>query len=133
MVNWAKEMGLYETETIFGMSLDDPLVTPKDKNCYEVCLTIPKSLKLDQDLDISVMTMPGCRYAITRISGDLKIVATAWSYLFTNWLVNSRYEPEHQHALEIFLDKDNVTNWDHFELDLCLPVKPLQHFKLRGL
>ena len=50
MVNWAKEMGLYETETIFGMSLDDPLVTPKDKNCYEVCLTIPKSINLDQDL-----------------------------------------------------------------------------------
>ena len=36
---------------------------------------------------------------------------------------NSVHEPEHAPALEIFLDKENVTDWSHFELELCLPVR----------
>jgi len=27
--------------------------------------------------------------------------------------------------LEVFLDKENICNWDHFELELCIPVKAL--------
>lgn len=128
MVKWAKKMNLYNTETIFGMSLDDPMVTPQDKYRYEVCLTIPSSFKINDDLDMHIMTIPKCNYAYTRVSGNLKVVATATSYLFNNWLINSRYEPEHQHALEIYLDKDNVCNWNHFDLDICIPIKPLNQY-----
>jgi AraC family transcriptional regulator len=128
MVKWAKVMGIYNSETIFGMSLNDPTITPKDKYCYEVCITIPSSINIDKELHISTMTMPKCNYAITRVSGDLKIVATATSYLYNHWLINSSYEPEHQHGLEIFLDKDNVCNWNHFDLDICVPIKKLQRF-----
>ena len=128
MVKWAKDKNLYDSETIFGMSLDDPMVTPQSKYRYEVCLTIPGSLKIEKDKDFSVMTMPKCKYAITRISGDLKIVATATNYLYNHWLINSSYEPEHLHVLEIFLDKDNVCNWNHFDLDICIPIKQLQPY-----
>jgi AraC family transcriptional regulator len=126
MVDWAKEMNLCETETVFGMSIDDPMVTPQDKYRYEVCLTIPDSIDINNHPEISVMTMPKINYAVTRVSGDFSRVATATNYLFSDWLINSPYEPEHQHGLEIFLDKENVCNWNHFDLDLCIPVKKLQ-------
>ncbi|MBU2494316.1 MAG: AraC family transcriptional regulator [Bacteroidetes bacterium] len=128
MVKWAKEMDLFDAGTIFGMSLDDPMVTPKDKYRYEVCLTIPSSVKMNTELNMSAMTMPKCKYAVTRVSGNINIVATATNYLFNDWLINSRYEPEHQHGLEIFLDKNNVCNWNHFDLDICIPIKPLNQY-----
>ncbi len=128
MEKWAKERSLFETGTFFGMSLDDPLVTPEEKYRYEICLTVAESVKFKPDPEISEMNLPASDYAVIRISGDIKIVATATEYLFNKWLINSSFEPEHQPALEIFLDKDNLCNWEHFDLDLCVPVRPLRSF-----
>ena len=127
MVKWAKTEDLLENGTVFGMSLDDPQVTPAERYRYEVCLTIAESVQLKRGQEISEMNLPATDYAITRISGDIRIVATATEYLFNNWLLNSQFEPEHQPALEIFLDKNNVCNWEHFDLDLCVPVRPLRN------
>ncbi|MCH8033148.1 MAG: AraC family transcriptional regulator [Bacteroidetes bacterium] len=131
IINWAKELEIYESETIFGMSLDDPMVTPQDKYRYEVCITIPESLKVNHT-DISTMKMPKSKYATTIISGNIDVIATAFCYLFNYWLVNSSYEPEHLHALEIFLDKNNVCNWEHFDLELCIPIKTLQKYNINN-
>jgi AraC family transcriptional regulator len=121
MAEWAKAKNLYEAKTLFGMSIDDPMVTPAEKCRYEVCLTIPTSF--DCNSEMSTMIMPKCKYAVTKVYGDLKTEATAINYLFSNWLINSSYEPEHQHVLEIFLNKNNIFDWDNLELELCLPIK----------
>jgi AraC family transcriptional regulator len=126
MVQWAKKMNLFDSETIFGMSMDDPMVTPKEKYRYEVCITIPKELNIDSDNFMETTILPKCKYAIAKVSGDFNLVATATNYLFNHWLINSSYEPEHQHGLEVFLDKENICNWSHFDLELCIPVKPLE-------
>ena len=126
MVKWAKKSNLFETGTFFGMSLDDPHVTPAEKYRYEVCLTIPESAVIKPDPEISEMRMPALDYGVTRVSGDIKTVATATEYLFNKWLIDSSFEPEHQPGMEIFLDKNSVCNWDHFELDLCVPVRPFR-------
>ncbi len=126
MVKWAKTVNLFHSETIFGMSLDDPDVTPKEKYRYEVCITIPKDFKIDPDSNIETMTLPKCKYAVTAVSGDLNLVGAGINYLFDTWLINSSYESEPQHGLEIFLDKENICNWDHFDLELCIPVKALR-------
>jgi AraC family transcriptional regulator len=128
MVKWAKKMNLFQTETIFGMSMDDPDVTPKEKYRYEVCITIPKKFDMESEGFIETMTLPKCKYAVTAVSGDLNLVVAATNYLFDHWLINSSYESEHQHALEVFLDKENICNWNHFDLELCIPVKALQEY-----
>jgi DNA gyrase inhibitor GyrI len=48
------------------------------------------------------MKIPSLTYGITRVSGDIKLVATAWDYLLNNWLINSEYEPENAAGFEIF-------------------------------
>lgn len=125
MIAWAKTQKIYKSETIFGMSLDDPMTTPQEKYRYEVCLTIPKDLEIDDQTEIETMMMPKCKYATTKVKGNINQVATATHYLFNTWLINSNYEPEHQHGLEIFLDKDKVCDWNHFDLELCIPIKKL--------
>jgi len=129
LVKWAKKVNLFQSETIFGMSMDDPEVTPKEKYRYEVCITIPKKFEIDSDGFIETTTLPKCKYAVTSVSGDLNLVGAATNYLFDNWLINSLYECEPQHALEVFLDKENICNWSHFDLELCIPVKALKKYK----
>ena len=105
------------------MSVDDPHVTPKHLYRYEACLA--SSLPFECAEEMSKLKMPAMRYAVTKVSGDIRKVATAWDYLFRGWLIASAYEPEHAPALEIFLNKEKATDWSHFELELCLPVRRL--------
>lgn len=124
MIDWAKFQNIFSQGTLFGTSVDDPHVTPKHLYRYEVCLA--SSLPFECMEGMSKLKMPAMRYAVTKVSGDIRKVATAWDYLFRGWLINSDYEPEHAPGLEIFLDKENATDWSHFELDLCLPVRKLE-------
>ena len=124
MIEWAKSQAAFSQGVLFGMSADDPHVTPKHLYRYEVCLAAAVPFKRIKG--ISILTMPARHYATTKVSGDIYKVATAWDYLYRGWLINSDYEPEHAPALEIFLDKNNATDWSHFELELCLPVGNLE-------
>lgn len=123
VIEWSKSQNIFSDGILFGMSADDPHVTPKPLYRYEVCFASNSSFKCMEGM--SKLKMPAMRYAVTKVSGDIRQVATAWDYLFRGWLINSDYEPEHAPALEIFLDKENATDWSHFELELCLPVRKL--------
>jgi AraC family transcriptional regulator len=127
VIEWAKsQKDIFSQGTLFGMSVDDPHVTPKHLYRYEVCLALPLPFEGREGmskLGISKMKMPATRYAAITVSGDINKVATAWDYLYRDWLIHSAYEPEHAPALEVFLDKESALDWSHFELDLCLPVR----------
>ena len=128
LISWAKQMNLFSAGTFFGMSLDDPMTTPNGKYRYEACLTVPGDIQVEPNSSIETMTLPKCKYASTIVSGSFNLVATATHFLFNHWLINSSYEPEHQHGLEIFLDKEHICNWDHFDLELCIPIKSLKKY-----
>ena len=121
MTEWAKSQNIFSQGILFGISVDDPHVTPKHLYRYEVCLASSFPFKCRDGM--SKLKMPAMRYAVIKVSGDIHKVATAWDYLYRDWLINSAYEPEHAPALEVFLDKESATDWSHFELELCLPVR----------
>jgi len=106
------------------MSIDDPTVTPKQLYRYEVCFATDAPFVCSPG--IATLKLPARSYASTRINGDLRIVGTAWDYLFRDWLINSKFEPAHAPAFEIFLNKERALDWSNFELELCVPVSPLQ-------
>jgi AraC family transcriptional regulator len=121
MIEWAKSQDIFSQGILFGMTVDDPHVTPMHLYRYEVCLASPRPFECMEGM--SKLKMPAMRYAVTKVSGDIRKVATAWDYIYRNWLINSAYEPEHAPALEIFLEKENALDWSHCELELCLPVR----------
>jgi AraC family transcriptional regulator len=123
MIAWAKSQAIFSRGVLFGMTVDDPDVTPRHLYRYEVCLASDSPFECRDGM--SKLKMPAMRYAVARVSGDIRWVATAWDYLIRSWLINSAYEPEHAPALEVFMDKDNATDWSHFELELCLPIRKL--------
>ena len=121
VIEWAKSQDIFSEGILFGMTVDDPHVTPAHLYRYEVCLATSVPFKCREGM--SKLKMPAMRYAAIRVSGDIHKVATAWDYLYRDWLIHSAYEPEHAPALEVFLDKESALDWSHFELDLCLPVR----------
>ncbi len=123
VIEWAKSQGIFSQGILFGMTVDDPHVTPRHLYRYEVCFA--SSLPFECIEGMSKLKMPAMRCAAIKVSGDIHKVATAWDYLYRDWLINSVHEPEHAPALEVILDKENATDWSHFELDLCLPVRKL--------
>jgi AraC family transcriptional regulator len=123
MIAWAKAQNIFSRGILFGMTVDDPDVTPRHLYRYEVCLASSAPFECMEGM--SKLKLPAMRYAVTRVSGDIRLVATAWDYLIRIWLIASAYEPEHAPALEIFLNKEKATDWSHFELELCLPIRKL--------
>jgi AraC family transcriptional regulator len=121
VIEWAKSQDIFSQGILFGMTVDDPHVTPKHLYRYEVCLASSSPFQCMEGM--SKLKMPAMRYAVVEVSGDIHKVATAWDYLYRDWLINSAYEPEHAPALEVFLDKESATDWSHFELGLCLPIR----------
>ena len=131
LINWSKDVGMYKFGTIFGMSKDDPEVTPKEKFRYEACITLPMDFKVDSDSPVQTTILPACKYAFTKVSGDINLVAAGINYLFDNWLIKSKYECGTQPGLEVFLDKTNVCNWSHFDLELGIPIKRIVDLKAK--
>jgi AraC family transcriptional regulator len=127
MIEWAKSQDIFSQGILFGMSVDDPHVTPKHLYRYEVCFA--SSLPFQCMEGMSKLKMPAMRYAATKVSGDIRKVTTATDYLIRGWLIHSDYEPEHAPGLEIFLDKESATDWSHFELQLCIPVRKMAEMR----
>jgi AraC family transcriptional regulator len=123
MISWLKSENIYDKGTLFGMAIDDPEVTPKHLYRYEVCFAT--DVKFNCPDFISKMKIPSRTYGVTRVSGDVKLVATAWDYLLNCWLINSDYEPDNAPGFEILLNKENALDWSHFDLDLAFPVKKM--------
>jgi AraC family transcriptional regulator len=130
VIEWAKSQNVFSRGTLFGMSVDDPHLTPKHLYRYEVCIASSLPFKCMEGL--SKLKMPAWRYAAIKVSGDIHKVATAWGYLYRDWLIHSAYEPEHAPALEVFLDKESAMDWSHFELELCLPIRKTAETKMRS-
>ncbi len=123
IIEWLKSEKIYDKGTLFGMAIDDPEVTPKHLYRYEVCFA--SDVPFNCADGISKIKIPSRTYGVTRISGDIKVVATAWEYLFDDWLINSKYEPDNAPGFEIFLNNENALDWSHFDLDLAFPVKKM--------
>lgn len=123
LIEWAKAEAIFDEGILFGMSVDDPAVTPKKLYRYEACF-VPNAEFICPS-GISRMTMPSRKYAVTRAAGDLKWIATATDYLSRIWPLENGYEREHSPGLEIFIDKEKALDWERFDLELAVPVTKL--------
>ncbi len=121
LMDWGRRHGLVPGATLIGMSRDDPEVTPMAKYRFDWCLVLPDTLALEGDL----ATIPAGRFAVLRCRGDIHKVDRAWQYLFHTWLPRSGYQPTSEPALEVFRAHPLDVGWDTFDLDCCVPVKPL--------
>lgn len=124
LMTWAAREGrLVPGAQLIGMSADDPEVTPLAKCRYDMCITVDRPIQPQGE--IGCTQVPGGLYAIHHCKGDISAFDRAWSYFFKVWLPASGYAPGHQPALEVFHSRPEEVGWEYFDIDCCVPVRPL--------
>lgn len=107
----------------FGMSMDDPSVTPSKRYRYDFAVANPDQKSVAGRVEKG--EIPGGLYARVHCQGDIHRVAQAWDYLYSIWLPDSGYMPRHFPAVEAFLKGPEEIGWEQFDLHCLVPIQKL--------
>ncbi len=122
LMDWAEQnkINIKGELTRFGMSIDNPEVTPASKFRYDFGLTIDKSYTSVDHVQFGVI--PKSDYATVHVKGTLENVAQAWDFLYQDWLPESQFIPINYPAIEEFLQGPEEIGWETFNLKCRIPV-----------
>ena len=124
LIEWYRQRGgRLEQTTLYGMSQDDPEVTPLRLCRFDWCLKVPPDWEAEGD--VSVMDFPACQVATIRCVGDLRQEYRAIQYLFRYWLPHSRYQPANLPGMEIYRRQPIELGWETFDIDCAIPIVAL--------
>ena len=124
LITWYRRRGgSLENISLYGMSQDNPDVTPLPLCRFDWCVKIPADWKGDGDVDVT--DFPACRVAAIRCAGDLNQENIIIQYLFRYWLPRSRYQPANLPGMEIYRRQPDEMDWKEYDIDCAVPVIPL--------
>jgi AraC family transcriptional regulator len=124
LISWySLKGGSLDNVSLYGMSQDNPDVTPLQLCRFDWCVKVPADWKADGDVDL--MDFPACRVAAIRCAGDLNQANKVIQYLFRYWLPRSRYQPANLPGMEIYRRQPAELGWEEYDIDCAVPVIPL--------
>jgi AraC family transcriptional regulator len=124
LMTWGRRHGLVPGAEFIGMPLDDLDITPMKKFRFDWCLVLPPGLKPDGDVSLGLIRAN--RFAMVHCQGDIHKEDRAWKHLFYTWLPGSGCEPAPDPAMELYRRHPAEVGWNTFDMDCCLPVRPLR-------
>jgi AraC family transcriptional regulator len=124
LIEWyCRKGGNLENTTLYGMSQDDPDITPLRLCRFDWCLSVPDDWQAEGD--VSMQTLPACRVAVIHCQGDVMQEYKALQYFFRYWLPRSRYQPANLPGMEIYRKQPIELGWETFDIDCAVPVVAL--------
>ena len=124
LIEWyCQRGGSLENTTLYGMSQDDPEVTPLRLCRFDWCLRVPVDWQAKDD--VSIQTFPACQVAVIRCQGDIMQEYKALQYMFRYWLPRSRYQPANLPGMEIYRRQPIELGWETFDIDCAIPIVAL--------
>ncbi|HET6823137.1 MAG TPA: AraC family transcriptional regulator [Anaerolineales bacterium] len=124
LIEWyCQKGGSLENTTLYGMSQDDPYVTPLRLCRFDWCLRVPSDWQGEGE--ISVTTFPACQVATICCVSDIEQEDKALQYLFRYWLPRSRYQPANLPGMEFYRRQPAELGWETFDIDCAVPVVEL--------
>jgi DNA gyrase inhibitor GyrI/AraC-like DNA-binding protein len=122
LLAWYKER--YQSDAFpqrFGMSVDDPDVTPANKYRYDFAVRVPEAILPEGK--IGAAEIPAGLYASVRVIGDIRNVAKAWDFLYKHWLPKSEFVPRHYPAIEEFVQGPESIGWETYDMWARIPLE----------
>ncbi len=122
LVKWAAPRGLINSETkTITIYQDDPAVTEIEKVRQDACITVNSDVKVEGE--IGKATIPGGKYAIGRFQVDSKGFEKAWNTMCL-WVTESGYQFCGS-PYELYCNSLENDKHEQFDVEICIPVKPL--------
>lgn len=119
MVAWARQRGLASGQWL-GYQWEDPEIVPLELCRYDLGLEVPATAALD--VDVSAAEFPAMKVAEIDIAGTVELELRALDWLYTTWLPNSGYVPDHRPVFEAYNGEPFAHGNEHFELRIQLAV-----------
>lgn len=124
LIDWyCGKGGKLEKTTLYGMSQDDPEVTPLKLCRFDWCLSVPAQWRAEGE--INMRTLPACRVATIHCRGDVMQEVKAFHHLYLYWLPRSHYQPANLPALEIYRRQPAELGWETYDMDCAVPIVAL--------
>lgn len=120
---YSRHVGDLSETTLYGMSQDDPEITPLHLCRFDWCLKVPGEVEPEGEVDI--LDFPACEAASLHCLGGIEQEDKALQYLFRHWLPNSRYQPANLPAMEIYRRLPSELGWDFYDMDCAIPIVAL--------
>jgi AraC family transcriptional regulator len=123
IVRYQQHGGRLADTSLYGMSQDDPDVTPHRLCRFDWCLRVPDGWQPEGE--INMVNFPACQVASIHLQGDIQQEDKALQYLFRYWLPRSRYQPANLPAMEIYRRHPLESGWETFDIECAVPVVAL--------
>jgi AraC family transcriptional regulator len=122
LVACAGPRGLFGPGTIlFGISHDDPAVTPPERLRADACITVPASVVPEGD--VGVREIAGGPHAVIVHRGAFERLDETYARLFGEWLPASGREPRSSPCLEIYRSDPRTTPVEDRLTEIRLPLE----------
>ncbi|HEV8593430.1 MAG TPA: AraC family transcriptional regulator [Pyrinomonadaceae bacterium] len=124
LIAWYRQRGGgLDDISLYGMSQDNPDVTPLKLCRFDWCVKVPADQKGAGVVNIT--DFPACRIATIRCVGGFAHENKVIQYLFRYWLPRSRYQPANLPGMEIYRRQPAEMGWEEYDIDCAVPVIPL--------
>lgn len=121
LCQWAGPRGLLRPGArYFGLSYDDPEVTPPDKIRYDACLTVDNSVKAVGE--IGVQTIGGGEFAMTTHFGPYDHLNETYAFLCGQWAPRSGRELGAAPCIEEYMNDPDSTEPADLVTDVYVPL-----------
>lgn len=123
LFKWAGPRGLVNENTkTITVYHDDPKVTDVDKVRQSAGIIVGKDVKPEGEF--GKLTTPKRKYAVGHFEIDVTEFEQIWHTMCV-WVSESGYQPDDENPYELYYRDPNEHPENKFELDICIPVKPL--------
>ena len=122
LIDWVGRECLFGPRTLyFGLSWDDPDVTPPEKCRYDACVTVDESV--EPAAEIGITTLPGGRYAVTLHEGPYNRLSEAYLALLGGWFPSQGYEVGEPPGVENYLNDPDSTDPEDLLTEIMMPIE----------
>lgn len=120
---WMQTNGLYGRPR-YGISHDDPAITPSEKLRYDAAVEVPPDFVGAGAHQKT--TIPGGKYAVGKFKGTDAEVGEAWTWLLRDWLPASGMQLDSRPFFEHYpIDSTFDASTGTFSCEICIPITPL--------
>lgn len=127
LLAWAipeKHWNFPEKTQIVNIYPDDPSV-PEDQQRLWLGMTLETAAQPPEG--IRLLMLPGGRHAVGRFAITSEQFASAWGYMFGEWMAQSAFYPGDGLSFEVQHNDSSEHPEQKHIIDICIPVSPKSH------